>query len=100
MVRVLQTDNYGMDFNSPRVSRHEIIRTKFFPLRKIYQPLDGLGFWLPVNKTYDLIHSFNRIPLTNKPWIVTFESALPRTFGDSTGKITNLLRTRLALDNC
>lgn len=100
MVRVLQTDNYGMSFNSPRISRHELIRTKFFPLRKVWTPLDGLAVWLPRSSGYDLIHSFNRIPLTRKPWIVTFEAELPRTIGDTTGRIKQFLRRRLTLDNC
>lgn len=99
-LQVLQTDNYLMNFNSPRQSRHHLRRTKFFPLRKIWQPLDGWGIWIPQIKRYDLIHTFNRIPMTQKPWLVTFEAELPRTIGDRQGIVKKLLRERLLLDNC
>ncbi len=99
-LKVLQTDNYLMNFNSPRQSQHSLRRTKFFPLRKIWQPLDGWGVWIPQVKSYDLIHSFNRVPITRKPWIVTFEAELPRTIGDRKGIVKNILRTRLLLENC
>lgn len=100
MVKVLQTDLYVMKFYTPQNSRHEIIKSKFLPLRKIWQPLWGLGIWIPTFKGYNLIHTFNYVPLTCKPWIVTFEGELPRTIGDRQGYLKRFLRQRLTQSNC
>lgn len=32
----------------------------------------------PLNKNFDILHTFNTICYTKKPWIVTFETLLPR----------------------
>lgn len=47
-----------------------------------------------------MVHSANRIPYTTKPWIVTFESFLPRTLGSGAEGFKKLLRKRLVKDNC
>jgi glycosyltransferase involved in cell wall biosynthesis len=56
--------------------------------------------WVPVRSDYQLIHSANRIPLVDKPFVVTFESFLPRTPGAGGGRFKKLLRERLARSNC
>jgi glycosyltransferase involved in cell wall biosynthesis len=98
-MRILATDNYGMRFNVPRQTNHEIIFRRFVPWRKLWRPMDALASWIPTGGRYDLVHSFNRIPLTSKPWIVTFESKLPRTLGGGE-QLRNVLRARLLEPSC
>lgn len=101
MARVLLTGSRNIvAFNASRNSRHTLIRTTPVPLKRVWRPLDGLGVWLPVRGDYHLVHSANRIPFTTKPWIVTFESVLPRTLGPRAERLKKLLRERLVRDNC
>lgn len=100
MATVLLANNYITTFNSPRESIHTLIRTKFFPSRQFFRPLDSVAMWIPVGQECQLIHSFNRIPYTQKPWIISFESFLPRTIGPGSNLFKRILRPRLALDNC
>ena len=103
MVQVLLSGNRKMmKFNSSRNSVHRLIYALPFTLRHIWSPLDGidLGIHLNLSKDYHLIHSFNRIPFTKKPWIVTFESELPRTLGFGSSVVKKILRERLLLENC
>jgi hypothetical protein len=101
MANVLLTGNHKMmNFNSSRDSRHTLIRTIPVPLRKVWRPFDGLCMWFPVRKNYQLIHSFNRIPYVETPWIISFESILPRTIGSGNTMLKSILRKRLLLNNC
>jgi len=104
MVKVLQIGPYGqiIEVNSPRNSKHTIIRPKGFlgRIKTIWRPLQGIATWRPLWQDYDLIHSFNEIPYTQKPWIITFESWLPRTIGIGGHQLKKIIRERLALDNC
>jgi glycosyltransferase involved in cell wall biosynthesis len=51
-------------------------------------------------KTYDLAHFINKIPIAlGKPWVVTFESALPRMFPPQE-PLRQLLRSQLCRPNC
>ena len=59
-----------------------------------------MGTWFPGYVKYDLVHSFNKIPVVNKPWIVTFESMLPRTIGAGAGIVYQQLRPKLLEHNC
>jgi glycosyltransferase involved in cell wall biosynthesis len=90
--------------NTPRYSRHQLIGTRRFPadnfpLERFWSPLSSLATWKPVRNDYELIHSFNAIPITNKPWIVSYEEALPCLWKKNLA-LKLLLRERLALDNC
>ena len=101
MARVLLTGSRNIvAFNASRNSRHTLVRTTPVPLKRVWRPLEGLGVWLPVRGDYQLVHSANRIPYTTKPWIVTFESVLPRTLGSGAERLKKLLRERLVRDNC
>ncbi|MBW4613775.1 MAG: glycosyltransferase family 4 protein [Desmonostoc vinosum HA7617-LM4] len=94
--------------NLPRNSSHKIIRPKPFPtgrypIEKIWYPLSSFFAWQPLRERYQIIHSFNRIIYTNKPWFVTFEDHRvlyrnPQNQGESI--IYELLNNRLALKNC
>lgn len=101
MANILVFKMYATPFNTPRESQeHQFIETRFFPTGKIWKPLDAFASWIPVKQKYDLIHTFNRIPFTNKPWMVTFESILPRTLGDHEKAVKHSLRQKLLSDNC
>jgi glycosyltransferase involved in cell wall biosynthesis len=94
--------------NSPRPSRHTLIvetdrRVRFAARRAVeraWPPLAGLSWPHPRSARYDLIHSFNAIPITEKPWVTTFESVLPRTLGPGGTAVGDLLRERLLGDSC
>lgn len=96
------------NFNRPRLSRHKSI----FPEKPgIFHRLSsdsdsashillGVATWKPFKYQFDIIHSFNEVPITNKPWIGTFECEIPRTIGKNQGFRRNLVRRLLLLDNC
>ena len=103
MVQVLLSGNRKMmKFNSSRDSAHSLNNALPITLRHIWCPLDAidLGVNLDLFKKYHLIHSFNRIPFTKKPWIVTFEGRLPRTQGSGASVVKKILGQRLLLENC
>ncbi|MBK1990503.1 glycosyltransferase family 4 protein [Sphaerospermopsis aphanizomenoides BCCUSP55] len=94
--------------NLPRNSQHTLIRPKNFPtgrypIGKLWQPLSSFLPWQPIWGGYQVIHSFNRIVYTNKPWFITFEDHRylyrnPKNKLESV--VYELLNNRLALDNC
>jgi glycosyltransferase involved in cell wall biosynthesis len=70
-------------------------------IEKAWPPLAGLSWPHPSWAPYDLIHSFNAIPITStKPFLVTFESMLPRTLGPGGAGLAVRIRERLATDGC
>jgi glycosyltransferase involved in cell wall biosynthesis len=48
----------------------------------------------------DVFHTYNRIPLTRKPWVVASESWLPRTLNKRDLGLRGFLLKRLARSNC
>ena len=99
-LRVLSPDYYGVAFVTPRESKHEIVRRPYrAPWRRLWRPLDAVAFGLR-DAGCDVVHSYNRIPLTDKPWIVTFESWMPRTLSDRDLGLRRFLMRRLSQDNC
>ncbi|MDZ7958842.1 MAG: glycosyltransferase family 4 protein [Aulosira sp. DedQUE10] len=94
--------------NLPRNSKHILIRPKQFPtgrypLEKIWYPLNSFSYWQPFWKKPQVIHAFNRIEYTNKPWFVTFEDHR-FLYRNPKNKFEDIaytsLNNRLALDNC
>lgn len=99
MARILAPDNYMLAFNAPRQpQRHTITHTRFLPTGRLTRSLEALA--VPLSRNYDLLHTFNRIPITRRPWITSFESALPRTFGRGSTQVREALRERLRRSNC
>ncbi|MFM7405911.1 MAG: group 1 glycosyl transferase [Cuspidothrix sp.] len=105
---ILTGFSHIMNHNSPKFSKYELVRPKEFPfgrfpLKKIWSPLSSLAAWQPVNES-KIIHSFNAIPYTRKPFIVSYEIFLPHIMASESGyaveKLRNFLRDRLAVDNC
>ncbi|AFZ59225.1 glycosyltransferase family 4 protein [Anabaena cylindrica FACHB-243] len=94
--------------NLPRNSRHTLIYPQPFPrgkypIAKLWHPLGSFIPWRPIWSGYEVIHSFNRIISTNKPWFVTFEDhrSLYRNPKNQLESIVyNILNNRLGLDNC
>lgn len=105
---LLAGSNHIIVPNSPRDSKHEILlyrdnRRLYITerlLQKMWRPLEGLILLELLSAQCDLIHAFNAIPYTKKPWMVTFESILPRTIGKYGNKLGAKVIDRLALDNC
>lgn len=102
MATVLVDRGYPTTFNTPRQPKtHTIVRARMSGgLRHLWQPLDGVALWNPLG-AFDLVHSFNKIPLaSHQPWIVTFESILPRTLGPHQQILRDILRTKLLSPQC
>ncbi|MEZ5938857.1 MAG: glycosyltransferase family 4 protein [Hyphomonadaceae bacterium] len=81
-LKILAPTRYPWTFNSPRKTRHRVSRRRFAPLNKITWKLEAttaFNPWPP--QRFDLIHAFNRIPLGRTPYIISFESHLPRAMG-------------------
>lgn len=97
---ILQPARYPSIFNGPRHGRHRILRTPFLPLHKVSAAWQGLLLYPPQLRAYDLIHSVNRIPLARKPFVITFESHLPRVFGAEGSLADRLQRRRLLSEDC
>jgi len=98
---ILAPTRYPWTFNGPRASRHSITRRAFAPFGKLSEYLEGVTIMNPFPiKRFDLVHAFNRIPLGTTPFVIGFESHLPRVINREDGKAF-ALQTRLLLsDRC
>lgn len=100
-LNILAPTRYPWTFNGPRHSRHNIDRCTFLPLNKISYKIEGVTVFNPFPlKRVDLIHAFNRIPFGCTPYIIGFESHLPRAFGLENSKYFELLCQSLAGERC
>jgi glycosyltransferase involved in cell wall biosynthesis len=80
-LKILAPVRYPWRFNSPRTSRHDISVRYFAPLNKISRKIEGLTVFNPFPlRKFDLVHGFNRIPVGVTPFVIGFESHLPRAF--------------------
>jgi glycosyltransferase involved in cell wall biosynthesis len=94
------------NFNKPRYSRHKLL----FPNKPLFfdkfeqeelgHILLGVATWNPLRYPWDIIHSFNEVPITNKPGIGTFECEIPRTIGRNEEWRKKLVRKLLLRKNC
>lgn len=106
MSKVILSGNRQMRrFNHPKKSSHVLIDAFPLSFRKFWPPLDSIDIAIKPSLDYQLIHSFNRIPLTTKPWIITCESSLPRilktdNFKNGADILKQILIERLGFDNC
>jgi glycosyltransferase involved in cell wall biosynthesis len=92
-------DRYPAKFNSPRLSRHVIRPCTFVPTHKISHHIEGITAFWPGG--HDLIHAVNRIPIgTKKPFVISFESHLPRYFGGEGTRLFQFMRQQLAAPSC
>jgi glycosyltransferase involved in cell wall biosynthesis len=94
--------------NLPRYSPHKFIIPQPFyvdkqPIEKVWYPLGSFIPWQQVDNEYQLVHTFNKIIYTHKPWFATFEDHrfLYRNPKNQLEKfVFGFLNRRLALDNC
>jgi glycosyltransferase involved in cell wall biosynthesis len=91
---------YAIDFTVDLGQRNARFRRgPLAPQRRILRWGDAVT-WLPSPGT-DLIHSFNVVPLTRKPYLITFEDYLPRTPEDRrVAWVERALRPLLLRENC
>jgi glycosyltransferase involved in cell wall biosynthesis len=100
-LNILAPVRYPWRFNGPRQSSHAISIRYFAPLNKISPSMEGMTVFNPFPiRHFDLIHAFNRIPLGSTPYIIGFESHLPRAFGLEDSKYFEMLSRLLASDRC
>lgn len=65
----------------------------------LWQPLE-VALLMEPGRRADLIASFNRIPLGQTPFVISFESHLPRLFGHEGTAAFRFFRNRLLHDDC
>ncbi len=100
-LNILAPTRYPSFFNFPRNSRHNIFRRDFLPLNKISKKIECiLVFIVSPLKKFNLIHAFNSIPLGLKPFVISFESHLPRAFGYEKSFIFSIMSNMLASNRC
>jgi glycosyltransferase involved in cell wall biosynthesis len=102
MAVIFTGSTYNDLFNTPRFpKKHTMKRGKVLhPPGRLLVSAANIGLFNPF-AGYQLIHSWNFIPaFAAKPWIVTFESAMPRTFGPGSDAVRFLLRGSLYSPLC
>ncbi|WP_340692657.1 glycosyltransferase family 4 protein [Hyphomonas sp.] len=93
-------DRYPTSFVVPRRSGHQIDSRLFLPFDKIYGRLDGVALLAPFHNA-DLVHAFNRVPIGEKKYVISFESHLPRRFGfERDNSYTNWMTRELSGRHC
>jgi glycosyltransferase involved in cell wall biosynthesis len=98
---VVAPRGYPWAFNGPRQSRHRIRVRSYAPLNKLRSNLDGITMFNPVDTAgAHLIHTFNRVPLNLKPFVIGFESHLPRVWGLEGSAYERLLFANLRSRRC
>lgn len=98
MTRIVIPLGYGLDFNVPG-ALGDRVRTRYAPLYRLWRPLESVAICSPF-QAGDLLHSYNAVPLWwGKPWLVTFESRMPRVFSGNEW-LGRLLRQRLLGGDC
>ena len=99
-LRILAPTRYPWRFNSPRHSRHAITNQPFLPMNKIAERIEGFTIFPPTLRRYDLVHAFNRIPVGRTPYLIGFESHLPRAFSLESTAYFRTLTKSLAGKRC
>jgi glycosyltransferase involved in cell wall biosynthesis len=98
-VKILTSSHYIADFTVPSQSEHIVKRVRFPELGRLWGPAMAIAVCSPGTR-YDLAHFINKIPINlRKPWVITFESALPRMFPPRE-PLRQLLRDQLCRPNC
>ncbi|HEX3437693.1 MAG TPA: glycosyltransferase family 4 protein [Pseudacidobacterium sp.] len=98
-MKVLIPDNYLMTFNLPEEVRKYTVRSHFYNLGRFWKAAEAVAVHSPAHSC-QIVHCMNKIPLTPKtPWVVTFESGLPRTHNRSKA-LEKLLREQLLTSKC
>jgi glycosyltransferase involved in cell wall biosynthesis len=98
-MKILTPLGYPMTFNLPDDVRKYAVRSHFRDLGQFWKPAEAIAVYSPFHSC-QIVHFMNKIPLTSRtPWVVTFESALPRVHGRA--KILGqMLRERILSPKC
>jgi glycosyltransferase involved in cell wall biosynthesis len=100
-LKILAPSGYPWRFNSPRQSRHDVSRRTFLPLNKLAVAIEGVTVFNPLPpRRFDLVHGFNRIPLGRTPFVIGFESHMPRAFGWQESGFFHWMTAMLAAPRC
>ena len=100
-LNILAPTRYPWRFNGPRASQHNVENRLFVPFNKFSYKIEGITLFNPFPlKRFDLVHAFNRIPLGQTPFIIGFESHLPRAYGLQGSTYFALLSKYLASPHC
>ena len=98
---ILAPTRYPWLFNGPRHSANEISRRNFLPVNRLWKRFEALTLFNPLPpRRFDFIHAFNRIPVEPVPYIIGFESHLPRAYGMENTGYFRLLTRALASRRC
>jgi glycosyltransferase involved in cell wall biosynthesis len=98
-MQILTSNHYIADFTVPPQTRHSIERARFVNLGRLWSPALAIAAYPPL-QSFDLAHFVNKIPVAlRQPWLVTFESALPRMFPPSE-RLRRHLRHQLCSPGC
>lgn len=100
-LEILAPTRYPWRFNGPRQSRHHVHNRDFLPLNKVDARIEGVTVLNPFPpRRFDLIHAFNRLPIGTTPYIIGFESHLPRAYGLEGSAYFRALQRSLAGPRC
>ncbi|AVA25826.1 glycosyltransferase family 4 protein [Rhizobium sp. NXC24] len=100
-IRILAPVGYPWEFTGPRIRDYETMRRKFIPFDRLRRGWDGFTIFNPIDVVRcDLIHAFNRIPLNGPPYVIGFESHLPRTFSPDGKYYKSYLYKKLLSEKC
>ena len=98
---ILAPTRYPWRFNGPRASRHRIDNRSFAPFNRINFRIEGITAFAPLPlRRFDLIHAFNRIPIGRTPYLIGFESHLPRAYTMEGTAYFRALQRSLASSRC
>jgi glycosyltransferase involved in cell wall biosynthesis len=101
VLRIVAPRGYPWRFNGPRQSAHDIAIRNYVPFNKLKSNLDGMTLFNPLDTIRaDLIHGFNRIPLNRTPFVLGFESHMPRVFGLEKSGYERFLYSNLVSARC
>ena len=97
--KVLRPYGYPAQFNTPRTPTSvRLITRKWLPAHKLWTPLE-VALFTPTFDA-DLVATFNRIPVGPRPFVITFESHLPRLFGYEDSAAFRFFTRRLVDPKC
>lgn len=93
-------DRYPTSFVVPRESRHRVKPRLFLPSDKIAEKYRGLSLYLDWPRPA-LMHAWNRIPIGNPKYVISFESSLPQnTSQKQNSKLHKFMMRQLASNRC
>lgn len=108
MARVITGKTYPYRFATPRSDAYDAFeRVSFAPLGRLIpkvktaRALNAVGLPMTWGKA-DLVHTFNIVPVTPLPFIVSFEGELPRSMvkGPKAARIRKMLRRFYTAKRC